>query len=98
MVKILKLDSPPKFDLGAVTATPGVMEKVDREYAMGALARHLQADWGMCGDEDWQTNDDALAGGGRLLSVYPLPDDAGNFWIITEWDRTLTTMLLPEEY
>jgi hypothetical protein len=98
MAKVLKLESPPKFDLGAVVATPGLTEKVDQPYAMGALVRHLQGDWGLCDAEDWATNDDALATGGRLLSVYPLPDEAGNFWVITEWDRSVTTLLLPEEY
>lgn len=61
------------------------------------LARHQQADWGDVGDEDKGRNDQALIDGERLVSVYTT--DAGvKFWLITEWDRSITTFLLPEDY
>jgi hypothetical protein len=87
-----------KFRPGALVATPAFCRKVDPDYGMSALVQHLSGDWGLCDREDWETNDDALANGGRLLSVYPLPDEPGNFWIITEANRSVTTMLLPSDY
>lgn len=87
-----------KFKPGKLVATPAVMQKVDPDYAMGALAQHLQGKWGVLDPEDWQANDEALVNGGRLLSAYPLPNDPGNFWIITEHDRSVTTILLPSDY
>lgn len=47
--------------------------------------------------EDWKSNDKALKNGERLLSEYKLPDDR-RIWIITEWDRSATTLLFPEDY
>ena len=60
------------------------------------LARHAAGDWGECGEEDSQTNDESLRDGGRLLSVYT--HQGQRIWIITEWDRTATTILLPSDY
>jgi hypothetical protein len=87
-----------KFLPGKIVATPAVMKKVDPDYAMASLAQHLQGKWGIVCPEDWKANDEALRHGGRLLSVYPLPNDPDNFWIITEADRSATTFLLPEDY
>ena len=89
-----------KFRPGKVCATPAVMSKVDGNYAMAALLRHLQGDWGLCDSHDWQVNEDALQHGDRLMSVYPLPNESGNFWIITEGtgQDTVTTILLPSDY
>ena len=47
--------------------------------------------------EDWESNDEALKNGQRLLSEYKLPDGK-RIWIITEWDRSATTLLFPEDY
>jgi hypothetical protein len=64
---------------------------------MQALRRHARGDWGDLDDEDLQANERALKDGTRLLSAYH--SSAGTkFWIITEWDRSATTVLLPEEY
>ena len=63
----------------------------------GALFRHQHGAWGNVGREDWQANERALRQGERLLSVYKTADGT-KFWIITEWDRSLTTILLPEDY
>lgn len=87
-----------KFHPGKIVATPAAMKKLDPDYAMAALTQHLQGKWGTVDRHDWQANEDALANGGRVLSVYPLQDEAGDFWIITEYDRSVTTILLPSDY
>jgi hypothetical protein len=87
-----------KFHPGKLAATPAVMKQVDGDYAMAALAQHVQGKWGIVDQDNWKANDEALKHGGRLLSMYPLPDDAGDFWILTEADRSVTTILLPSDY
>lgn len=83
--------------LGRTLATPGVLEKTTPMERAIALIRHGYGDWGdVCG-EDWQSNDRALQNGARLLSVYHTADGT-TFWVITEADRSATTILLPEEY
>lgn len=94
MTKLLEA----KFHPGRLAATPAVMKKVGPDYAMAALVQHLQGKWGLVDAHDAQVNEDALAHGGRLMSVYPLPDEEADFWIITEADRSVTTMLLPSDY
>ncbi len=89
--------SAPKFGLGRLVATPNALAHVSHEEILKALARHLAGDWGDCGAEDWATNDAALVQGTRLLSVYHTVDRT-KFWLITEWDRSVTTVLLPEDY
>jgi hypothetical protein len=82
------------FNLGAVVATPGALELgVD---LAGLLARHRRGDWGDLGAFDRRENDRALKTGERLFSAYETP--AGKVWIITEWDRSSTCLLLPSEY
>lgn len=61
------------------------------------LSRHVRGDWGKIPPEDQGLNEEALASGGRLMSVYPLRTGE-TIWIITEWDRSVTTLLLPEDY
>jgi len=85
-----------KFPLGQVVATPGVFDKLSIVDVGDALRRHMAGDWGDVCDADRQANDDALAHGGRLFSVYH--GGAVKFWIITEADRSATTVLLPDEY
>jgi hypothetical protein len=87
-----------KFGLGKVVMTRGVAALIDDrpELMMALLGRHHRGDWGSVCREDWEANDAALAGGGRLLSVYDLGDR--KIWIITEWDRSATTVLFPDEY
>ena len=62
-----------------------------------ALDRHRRGDWGDVGKEDWQANERALKHGERLLSVYHAADGT-KFYVISEWDRSATTVLLPEDY
>lgn len=65
---------------------------------MPYLRRHLHGDWGDLCDGDWQLNDAALTSGeDRLFSSYQVTPDL-KLWIITEWDRSVTTLLLPSEY
>lgn len=85
------------FSHGHVVATQGFNALCgDPRVAMKFLARHLSGDWGEVDSEDKQANDDAVKCGSRILSAYTLNDT--KFWIITEWDRSVTTFLLPEEY
>ena len=87
----------PKFSLGQLVATPGVLEVVPREEITRALNRHICGDWGDVGEEDREANEQALVNGLRLLSVYASTSGT-KFWIITEHDRSSTTVLLPSEY
>lgn len=86
-----------KFPLGQVVATPGVMEATTDEERISAIRRHLNGDWGEVGPEDWQSNNEALESRSRLLSAYTNARGV-KFWIITEYDRSVTTFLLPKEY
>lgn len=87
----------PKFELGQLVATPNALAQVSPEEITNALARHVRGDWGDCCPEDTAANDAALREGSRLLSVYRTANQTA-FWIITEWDRSVTTVLLPEDY
>lgn len=89
----------PRFRLGVVLATPGALAALRRaDRAPGPyLVRHAAGDWGDVGPEDRLENEYSLQGGLRLLSAYTLPGGA-HIWIITEADRSATTILLPEEY
>jgi len=85
------------FSLGRMVATPGALDQVPHEEILVALGRHVDGDWGDCCPEDWRSNNEALTEGLRLFSVYHTV--AGSkFWIITEADRSVTTILMPDEY
>lgn len=85
------------FELGRMMSTPGALAAIPPDEMLRAVARHAAGDWGECGPEDWAENELSLREGFRLFSVYRTT--AGQkFWIITEADRSLTTVLLPEEY
>ena len=83
--------------LGQVVATANANAALPQQEVMDALRRHATGDWGDVDDEDRAANDRALRNGARLLSVYHTQDGT-KFWIITEWDRSVTTVLLPEDY
>ena len=87
------------FPLGDVVATPSVLDALDRAgiSAESLLNRHVAGDWGEMTENDRQMNDLAISSGGRLLSTYDLPDKV-RLWIITEEDRSATTLLLPGDY
>ncbi|MDT0631948.1 hypothetical protein [Rubrivirga litoralis] len=89
---------PIHLSLGHVVATPGALEVV-RDHGLdvvGLLHRHRDGDWGAVSDHDAQANDHAAAHGARVLSAYETA--GGRLWIITEADRSATTVLLPSEY
>ena len=79
-------------------ATPGALQALETagQGALPLLARHQSGDFGMVSAEDWKANEAAIEQGWRVFSSYPLGE--GEIWIITEADRSLTTLLLPEEY
>ncbi len=86
-----------KFLLGQLVITRGAHDKLSLEDVKVCLGRHVLGDWGDLDDEDKRANEMALAQNLRLLSAYT--DRGGiRFWIITEADRSVTTVLLPEEY
>ncbi|MFG1304686.1 hypothetical protein V5F34_11170 [Xanthobacter autotrophicus] len=98
----LKTLSQPQsgFPAGQLLMTSRVSDLVERGRLDPApyLSRHLRGDWGDLGDHDWQANDSALRSGeDRLFSAYEITFDL-TLWIITERDRSATTLLLPEEY
>ena len=89
----------PKFALGQVVATPGALEALatNGQTPPEFLTRHVAADWGELDDHDRRENEYSLTHDLRLLSAYSLRDGT-RLWIITEADRSATTLLLPEEY
>jgi len=87
----------PKFSLGQLVATPGALEALNDESFWPYIKRHANGDWGEINPEDAAENELSLQHGFRLLSAYRLPCGE-RIWIITEADRSATTILLPEEY
>jgi hypothetical protein len=87
----------PKFEIGRLVATPNALGVLTFDDIVACLSRHVVGDWGTMDPHDLHANNQALALGGRLFSAY---DSAGGerFWIITEADRSATTILLPEDY
>jgi hypothetical protein len=83
--------------LGMLVATPNALANVSSEEIQRALQRHVSGDWGELDAEDKKANDEALQSGERLLSAYKTATGT-KFWIITEADRSVTTVLLPEDY
>lgn len=95
----LVLLSQPRFPAGQLVMTAGVNDLVQqgRLNPVPYLRRHLDGDWGDLCDDDRRSNDAALKSGDRLFSSYQVTPTL-KLWIITEWDRSVTTLLLPEEY
>lgn len=101
---VITLSNPEKdidFPLGEIVLTPGALDAlVAAQVSPGPyLARHRRGDWGGELDaEDIAANNRAAREGTRILSAYTLPGTQERIWIITEWDRSVTTLLLPSEY
>lgn len=89
----------PKFALGQVVATPSALAVLTEagQSPTEFVSRHVAGDWGDLCDEDRQANDDGLLHGERLLSVYTTAK-GDKIWIVTESNRSVTTILLPDEY
>ena len=91
-----------KFELGQTVVTCGVDGYMEDDpdfsrFIAKSIGRHINGDWGDLGTEDKATNDQALKEGYRILSAYQY-NDSVKIWIITEWDRSVTTVLFPSEY
>jgi hypothetical protein len=96
-VLVIDLRQRQKFPLGQIVITRNALDTIAPETVRQALARYAQGDWGELCDEDRQENELSLQEGYRLLSVYSTSDGT-KFWIITEADRSVTTVLLPNDY
>ncbi len=88
-----------KFPLGQTVITRAAAATFESEFVQACLARHHDGDWGDLDPEDAKMNDAGLGEEhpDRLHSSYKAPD-GGKLWVITEWDRSVTTVLLPEDY
>ena len=97
-----------ELHIGEVYATQGVIAEMKdiygfQEFCSGCLMRHRSYDWGDIDEEDKASNDEAVESGGRIISAYILPRYfciayTDRIWIITEADRSQTTILFPYEY
>jgi hypothetical protein len=91
------LVSTPKFLLGQTVITANANAVLPELDVIVALQRHQSGDWGDVDSHDRQMNESGLHSGGRLVSIYKSVRGQ-KFYIITEWDRSATTVLLPEDY
>jgi hypothetical protein len=92
----------PRFALGQILATPGALRAIEdtgeepRHVILNLLSRHVCGDWGDLGEADKRENEFSVRNGLRILSAYQVKET--KVWVITEADRSATTVLLPEEY
>jgi hypothetical protein len=86
-----------RVPLGQVVATANAARTLPKNEIIAGLQRHAVGDWGDVDGQDRESNDQAIQHGDRLLSVYHTTDGT-KFWIITEWDRSVTTVLMPSDY
>lgn len=96
MTKIIVALSASKFPLGQLVITANAAARLDTVAVHEGLRRHASGDWGDVCPEDASENELSLKEGFRLLSVYGTGER--RFWIITEGDRSVTTVLMPEDY
>ena len=86
-----------KFELGQTLITPGALDQIPDDEIQTAIGRHLNGDWGNLHEDDAAENNWSVENRARILSSYK--SNAGTeFWIITEADRSATTVLLPSDY
>lgn len=92
-------DTPDKirFQPGSVVATMGALQIATEEQIKAILDRHLRGDWGDLDEHDRKANEAALRDGDRLFSSYQITPDT-KLWIVTEANRSTTTVMLPEDY
>lgn len=86
-----------KFRLGRIVATANALSRLTQEDILAGIRRHQSGDWGELGRDDWRANELALEEGTRLFSMYRSVSNI-RFYVITEADRSSTTVLLPEDY
>ena len=102
----MKIDLSGKyFELGKLIFTERVRCTADESslfcrFVHDSMLRYMKKDWGEMGKEDIALNDSAVGNKERLFASYDTPKDLGfpKIWIITEWDRSVTTVLFPDEY
>ena len=89
----------PLFPAGNVCASAGALQALARngQFVAELLGRHCRGDWDEMPETDADLNRSAVEQGSRILSVFHLFDET-RLWIITEWDRSVTTIVLPHEY
>ncbi|MEF9416838.1 hypothetical protein ABXT21_12235 [Ralstonia sp. SM1864_UCD524_TZ4] len=99
MTETIPTTLPPRLPLGHLVATPAACAAMQEASVsvFKLLNRHARGDWGELSEEDHQQNNLAAIAGQRVLSSYLLPTGR-KVWIITEWDRSMTTVLLPDDY
>lgn len=87
-----------KFELGEIVGTPAALQLLESNGKSPSefLNRHITGDWGELDADDVEVNERALTNGGRLLSSYKVGEST--VWVITEADRSVTTLLLPSDY
>lgn len=95
----METNKKPLFELGLEVSTPGAMQELSKAGVrlMELLRRHRSGDWGDLSQDDKEENELALKEGFRILSAYKLPTGQ-KLWVITEADRSVTTILKPDEY
>lgn len=92
-----------KFKLGQLLVTAGVDRRMKadvrfKEFVINSLGCYATCDWGNTCEEDAKANNDAVENGERVFAIYIHKETDTKIWIITEWDRSVTTVLFPEEY
>lgn len=103
MVLVLVKPKTPRFELGRLVATRGVVERMRTDidfadFVRDSLNKHMWGDWGDLSASDKEANEIAADLGDRLLSAYNGREGLPPLWVITEADRSATTILFPEEY
>jgi len=94
---MIAIDAGPKLSLGEVILTPGAAAKLPPEDVTAALRRHARGDWGDISLEEKQLNDVRAEKAGPVASIFT-SSNGTKFFVLTEPDRSVTTVLLPEEY
>lgn len=89
------------FELGQIVMTKSISVKVSQNtkfqlQIINALMKYTEKDWGIVSENDKQANDWGLENEDRILAAYETCE--GEIWIITEWDRSVTTILFPSDY
>ena len=94
---MIAFDAGPKLSLGEIHVTLGAAAKIPTEDIAECVRRHGRGDWGEIDVADRELNDQRLRNGGPIASIYTASNGL-KFYVLTEADRSLTTVLLPEEY
>jgi len=88
--------STPLFELGQIVTTRTISESVDPKKVASVIRNHVTGDFGILENEDIDANKEAIKQGDRVLSAYVV--DGSKVYVITEWDRSYTTVLFANEY